>query len=48
MSERRGGGMGGMRGGMPGKGQVFDRKPINKKATLLRLYISRIFFYEFI
>ena len=37
MSERRGGGMGGMRGGMPGKGQVFDRKPINKKATLLRL-----------
>ena len=27
---------GGMRG-MPQKGQVFDRKPINKKATLLRL-----------
>lgn len=33
MSERRGGGM----RGMPVKGQVFERKPINKKATLLRL-----------
>ena len=31
-----GGRPGGMRG-MPQKGQVFDRKPINKKATLLRL-----------
>jgi len=28
---------GGMRGGMPGKGPHYDRKPVNKKATLLRL-----------
>ena len=28
---------GGMRGGMPGRGQHYDRKPVNKKATLLRL-----------
>ena len=28
---------GGMRGGMPGRGPHYDRKPVNKKATLLRL-----------
>ena len=28
---------GGMRGGVPGKGPHYDRKPVNKKATLLRL-----------
>ena len=33
MSERRGGG----KWGAPVKGQVLDRKPVNKKATLVRL-----------